>query len=289
MRSRHPHCAFLGSSNVLIIGPVQEKEFDVTGFLGVRRERWIWQVTVLSVVLGMLLAAALKTQQNVKRVSGIPTTRFSGLAQLLLDEKDRNRLLQKEVREQRAKVDAYERAIGQGGTETEILKKELEKYKLLAGLLPAEGPGVEVTLRDYPKEIPSNSKPELNQEYIIHDYDLRVFVNELLASGAEAIAITDADSTQRIIANTPIRCDAGVIRVNRVPMASPFTITAIGPPNALKSTLEMNNGAIVQFRFIEGLADSMIKVKTAKRLVIPAYSGSTSFLYATPVTSEASK
>ena len=257
------------------------------GFPGVRRENWLWQVTVMSVILGMLLAAALKTQQNVKKVSGIPTTRFSGLAQLLLDEKDRNRLLQKEVREQRAKVDAYERALGEGGTETEILKKELEKSKLLAGLLPAEGPGVEVTLQDFPKAIPPNSEPELNQEYIIHDWDLRMFVNELLASGAEAVAISDADSTQRMIANTPIRCDAGVIRVNRVPMASPFTITAIGPPNALKSVLEMNNGAIVQFRFIEGLTRAMVKVKTSKHLVIPAYSGSTSFIYATPVNSEA--
>lgn len=261
----------------------------MTGFLGAKTERWIWQVTMLSVVLGMLLAAALKTQQNFKRVSGIPTTRVSGLAQLLLDEKDRNRLLQKEVNEQRSKVDAYERALGEDGNQTGILKKELQKSKLLAGLLPAEGPGVEVTLQDFPKAIPPNSEPELNQEYIIHDWDLRMFVNELFASGAEAVAISDGDSTQRIISSTPIRCDAGVIRVNRVPMASPFIIAAIGPPNALKSTLEMNNGAIGQFRFIEGLTKSMVKVKTSKRVSIPAFSGSTSFIYATPVTSEAPK
>ena len=261
----------------------------MTGFLGVKREGWIWQVTVLSVFLGMLLAAALKTQQNVKRVAGIPTTRFSGLAQLLLDEKERSKLLQKEVNEQRAKVDAYERALGEGGTETEILKREIEKSKLLAGLVPAQGPGVEVTLQDFPKAIPPGQEPELNQEYIIHDWDLRTFVNELLASGAEVIAISDGDSTQRIIASTPIRCDAGVIRVNRVPMASPFTITAIGPPNALKSALEMNNGVIIQFRFIEGLTRAMVKVKTSKHLEIPAYSGSTSFIYAIPIKSEATK
>lgn len=262
----------------------------MVGFLGVKREGWLWQVTLMSMILGMLLAAALKTQQTVKRVSGIPTTRFSGLAQLLLDEKERNSLLRKEVQEQRAKVDAYERALGEGGNETEILKKELQKSKMLAGLLPAEGPGVEVTLQDYPKAIPPNSDPVLNQEYIIHDYDIKTFVNELLASGAEAVAISDADSTQRIIANTPIRCDAGVIRVNRVPMASPFTITAIGPPNAMKSVLEMTNGAISQFRFIAGLdPKSMVKVRTSRHLVIPAYSGSTSFIYATPAKSEAPK
>lgn len=260
------------------------------GFPGVRRENWIWQVTVLSVILGMLLAAALKTQQNVKRVSGIPTTRFSGLAQLLLDEKDRNRLLLKEVTEQRAKVDAYERTLGEGGTETEILKKELQKTKMFAGLLPVEGPGVEVILQDYPKAIPANTEPGLSQEYIIHDYDLNGFVNELFASFAEAVAIGDADSTQRIVVSTAIRCDAGIIKVNGVPMSPPFKITAVGSPTGLKTALEMHNGIIYQFRFIEGLDPrTMVKVRTSRHIVIPAYSMSPSFIYATPSKSEAAK
>ncbi|MCX6375352.1 MAG: hypothetical protein NTU88_04835, partial [Armatimonadetes bacterium] len=56
-----------------------------------KRNSWIWQVTVLSVVLGMLLAAALKTQQSVKLASGIPTTRISGLTQVLLDEREQKK------------------------------------------------------------------------------------------------------------------------------------------------------------------------------------------------------
>lgn len=251
-----------------------------------RRNGWIWQVTMLSVVLGMLLAAALKTQQSVKRASGIPTTRVSGLAQLLLDEKDRNRSLQKEIVDLRAKVDQYERAAGEDSTKTQILRDEIQKAKLLAGLLPAQGPGVEVVLRDCPKPVPADASPEIIQEYVIHEYDLRDFVNELLANGAEAIAISDRDSTQRIIASTPIRCDAGIIRVNRHPMSTPFRITAIGPPNTLKSALEMPGGIMSRFRFIEGLTGSMVSVKTREHLVVPAYSGATSFIYASMVDSE---
>jgi uncharacterized protein YlxW (UPF0749 family) len=252
-----------------------------------KQKNWLWQITLLSVVLGMLLAASLKTQQTVKRASGIPTTRVSGLTQLILDEKERNKKLQDEIGSLRAKADKYEQAMGGGGNEsqTRILKDELAKAKLFAGLSPAEGKGVEVVLRDSTKPIPTDSNPEIAAsiaaEYIIHDMDLRQFVNELFASGADAVSISDKDSTQRIVAVTPIRCDAGVIKVNHVPMASPFTIAAIGPPNVMKTALEMQNGLVSLFRINDALTKTMVRIRTSDHLVIPAYSGITSFTYAT--------
>ena len=243
-----------------------------------KRDSWIWNITLLSVVLGMLLASALRTR--LKLASGIPTSRVSGLTQLLLDEREQKKLLQSKIADLQVKVDKYEGTMGEGGVQSNLLKEELKKAKLLAGLLPASGPGVQVTLRDSKKAMPAELDPGLRPEWVVHDSDLRLFVNELFANGAEAVAISDKDSTQRIIANTPIRCDAGIIRVNRVPMSSPFTVSAIGPPNALKSALEMPNGVIAQFRFVEGLTATMVHVKTVGDVEIPAYAGTTSFIYA---------
>lgn len=250
------------------------------------KQKWIWQVSMLSIVLGMLLAAALKTQQNIRVKSGIPTTRVSGLAQALLDEKDRNRLLQKEITDLRAKVDAYEQAGREGTSQGRLLGEELKKAKFLAGLVPAQGAGVEVTLRDSRRTPPVDLGPELEQDYIIHDLDLRNFVNELLANGAEAIAVNDRDSSQRIIASTSIRCVGGIIRVNDVAMAPPFVISAIGPPDVLESALEMRGGIIEQFRPIEGLGSGMVQVRKKRHLTVPAYSGSTLFKYAATVEPE---
>jgi uncharacterized protein YlxW (UPF0749 family) len=250
-----------------------------------KQSGWILQVTVLSVVLGVLLAASLKTQLNVRKISGIPTTRVSGLAQALLDEKDRCKVLQKEISDLRAKVDEYERVLGEGSTKTQVLSEELQKAKFLAGLNPTEGAGVEVVLRDSRKSPPSNAA-ELVGEYIIHDLDLRNFVNELLANGAEAIAICDEDSSQRVIARTPIRCVAGVIRVNDVPMSTPFVIKAIGPPHVMESALKMADGIIDQFRYIEGLNREMVQVRRKDNIFLPAYTGSTFFKYATLVEPE---
>ncbi|MHB0913079.1 MAG: DUF881 domain-containing protein [Armatimonadota bacterium] len=248
-----------------------------------KRNNWIGLVTVLCFVLGMLLAAALKTQQSIRTKFGIPTTRVSGLAQALLDEKEMNKSLRGRITELLGKVDKYERNLSEGGSKSHALADELRKSKFLAGLSPAEGPGVEVTLQDSTKRLPPDTDPVLLAEYMIHDLDLRNFVNELLANGAEVISIRDKDNDQRIIATTAIRCVGGVIQVNGVPMSPPFVITALGPPNALESALKMPNGIIDQFHAIPGVAGSMVRVKRREHLEIPAYSGSIYFKYAQEV------
>lgn len=247
-----------------------------------KRDGWIIQISALCVVLGMLLAAALKTQWSIRNSSGIPTTRFSGLAQALLDEKDRNKLAREEIIDLRAKVDKYEMASGKVTTKSQLLSDELQKVKFMAGLTPAYGKGVVITLRDSPKRPPSNADPNLVQFYVIHDSDLRDFVNELIANGAEAVAISDKSSTQRVIAKTAIRCVGGVIKINDVPMGPPFAVTAIGPPDLLSGAIEMRGGLMDNFRFIDGLAKSMVQIRAKDDLVVPAYSGNTSLIYATP-------
>ena len=255
-------------------------------FFDYKQGNWIWHIALLSVVLGMLLAAALKTQQSVRLASGIPTQRVSGLTQLLLDEREQKKLLQAKSADLQSKVDRYEAAMGEGGVQSKVLKEELQKAKFLAGLVAVQGTGVEVILRDSRKAMPANLDAVLRPEWIIHDADLRLFRDELFANGAEAVAISDNDSTQRIIANTSIRCEAGIIRVNRVPMSSPFTIAAVGPSSVMKSALEMPGGAIENFRFVEGLTPTMLRVKTVGDLTVPAYNGTTTFIYARPAESE---
>lgn len=249
---------------------------------------WIIQVTILSIVLGALLAAALKTQQRVKTSTGIPTTRFSGLAQALLDEKDKNKLLRDQVTELLTKLDQYEQT--QGTADTELLRQELRTSKLLAGLTPVEGEGIEVILQDYPA-VPANTPAVLKDQYIIHDLDIRDIINELLAGGAEAISIADDDTEQRVISLTGIRCVGGTALVNQVEMTSPFVIRAIGPSNGLERVLTMPNGLLDNWRPIEGLAERMVKIRKKDHIVIPPYSGNVGslFIWAKPVEPERKK
>jgi uncharacterized protein YlxW (UPF0749 family) len=75
---------------------------------------------------------------------------------------------------------------------TEMLKEinaELERQKMLAGLLPVKGPGVEVILADSSiRSVPATAD---SNDYLIHEYDLRDVVNLLWMARSEAIAVND--------------------------------------------------------------------------------------------------
>lgn len=247
---------------------------------GLKRSSWLWHVTLLSFVLGMLLAAALKTQQTI-RFAGIPSTRLPILAKSWADERERNRTLEAEITDLRGQVSRYEKALGEGGSTSGLLSTELQNARFQAGLLPAEGEGVIVTLQDSKKRPPADASPELIDNYNIHDYDIRDFVNELLNSGAEAIAVND----QRIISNTSIRCAGTRILINNAPMSPPFVITAIGPAADMENGLRMRGGVVDMFRIMEDLSD-MVRIEQSNHLVVPAFSGSTKFQYARPVKAE---
>ena len=238
-----------------------------------RSSGWVIPVTILSVVLGMLIAAALKTQQNIRQ-SSMPSSRYSGLAAAYLDEKSKNALLEKRLGEIRSQLDMLKNDGSTGTAKTKLLQKELSKYKI-TGFCDVEGPGVEVILNDYPADrVPADLPPIIRDQYNIHDIDLRDIVNELYVNGAEAVSIQDADTEQRLIASSSIRCVGGPIQVNNVNMSPRFIIKAIGPPNTMQKGLTMTGGLIDNLRpNVVGISSQMISVKRKDNIVIPAYSG----------------
>ncbi len=100
-----------------------------------------------------------------------------------------------------------------------------------------------------------DGKPKSNRAFeserlIVHDYDLQLVVNELTASGAEAIAING----QRVISRTAIRCVGPTIMVNNVPIVPPFEILAVGDPGTLAGGLLL--GGRFPFYSVYDTADS---------------------------------
>jgi len=143
---------------------------------------------------------------------------------------------------------------------------ELERLNMLAGLVPVEGPGVTVTLADNPH--PPEGDPDPNN-YIIHDYDLRVVINALWEGGAEAVAVDQ----QRIVQSSAVRCVGTTILVNNTRVGSPFVIQAIGPKDRLRATLSTDREArrlLEQYAPLFGLEAA---VDPQRHLSLPGYSG----------------
>ena len=123
-----------------------------------------------------------------------------------------------------------------------------------------------ITLDDSPRKPGPTDDPNF---YIVHDIDLMALVNELWASGAEAISIND----QRVVMNTAIRCVGPTITVNTVRLTPPYIVKAIGPSSDLETGLRYTGG------FLDSMAPNIdrgvkIKIEKVNEIKISEFKGS---------------
>lgn len=238
----------------------------------VRGKSWVFQVTALCIVLGALLALSFKTQRQAVK-EGVPN-RLPALRAAFRVTKQENVDLQKELAYYKDQYEDLAAQQASGLHDSEGLRQTLTDNKFLAGTISARGPGITVTLRDSPKLNPSETDPETIENYVVHDSDIRSIVDELFASGAEAISIND----QRLIANSSIRCVGPVVLVNSIQLAPPYVIKAIGKADVMEKALTLPGGVADALFLLD-----MIDVKKSQSLVVPAFTGKTRFEYAKPV------
>ncbi len=222
---------------------------------------------LVALVLGMLIVFQFRVTRHIEQ--GIPSGRVQELAlELRQLEKDKAKL-EAEASDLSIKLEQVTR----GQTEAEkALKDELAKARLLAGLVPVTGPGIEVTLDNPPQQAREGGPVSL---YVIRDEDLLRVVNELRGAGAEALSING----QRIVAHSEIRWAAPFINVNLTRVVPPYHILAIGKPDNLKSALEIPGGLVEYLRDL----GVQVKIQSYDRLTIPGYSRTMEFRYAKPV------
>ena len=246
----------------------------------IRHKPWLWQITLLSAVLGALLALSLKTQDRI-RGDQMPNMRINELAAQYGTMRETVVGQKKQIADLQANLAKYQKAAEDESGTAKLLSRDLQKANLLSGLIAVTGPGVVVTLRDAknpppkPADMSQENYIELNQYYMIHDRDVQMVINELRASGAEAISVND----QRVVSTTAVRCVGPVVMVNNVQTnGSPVKISAIGDPDTLLSALTMTGG--VSHQFVND--PSMFGIDKSASLTLPAYAGATPIRFAKP-------
>jgi uncharacterized protein YlxW (UPF0749 family) len=240
---------------------------------------WVWQVTTLSVALGILLALALRTTSHIRN-STAPGSRFGVSTAFLARYKDQNNRLHQEIVDLRRQVDAYMETAKDDSAAAESVKKQLDALQAVAGLSAASGPGLRITVRDS-TNIPDSQAVDF-ADFLVHDQDLNHLIAELKAAGAEQMAISGADTAnlQRVIVRTTARCVGPTAVVNGTPLSAPYHILALGDPQRLRRHLERPDGYI-RGRQLD--TRHMIVIEEAPQLQLPEYSGTLSARYAKPV------
>lgn len=213
-------------------------------------------LTIVCFFFGLLLVAQFRTQ----RMTDSPILSASSADQLVVISSlvENNARLREEMEALEVQLSEYQQATGRAVLET--LVEELNKVRIINGLVEVSGSGIEVSL-DGP----------------IGVVDVQDLINELRNAGAEALTINGERLTlYSVIAST----EDGGMTIRGVELSRPYVLQAIGQPGTIETALLRSGGLISTLeRNYEGLAVSVIK---RERMVLPVYKGDIEFVYASP-------
>lgn len=233
-------------------------------------------MSILVFVLIFAVTWQIKGVRKNSAVEGQLSTRIETLQNDYKKELEKNEDLLQQIIELQGDIAKYREQVTQSGGAAEIMKTELNRAEMLAGLTDVEGSGVTVTLKDGNMQNAAAGNIVYDESYgIVHDSYVLMFLNELRAAGAEALSIND----ERILSTSEIRCAGPTISINNTKKSAPFEIKAIGDPDTLENALKMPGGAIEQIKFY-GID---ITLKRSNKLTIKKYTGSSTYKFASPV------
>jgi uncharacterized protein YlxW (UPF0749 family) len=182
-----------------------------------RRVPVLLTVIVVASCVFLLILAFVRTRE----AAPVAADERRALATRVMERTDAVRSQQQAVDQERLALASAQQDALAATAAGRALADRVLVLQQLAGVLPAEGPGVALDLKDPPRARADDIfVPSLNR---ILDRDLQVVINSLWLSGAVAVSIND----QRLTARTAIRSAGAAILVDYRPVLSPYRVVAI--------------------------------------------------------------
>jgi len=232
--------------------------------------KWVGQAAMgcVCILLGMVMTAQFR---NVQQVGGSVSLRRTQELSVQLEKlRADNTALQGKLDTLRTQINEYQNA-GTTAELAETMRQDLQNARMEAGLLEMTGPGIMLTL-DLMYIVDAAGTQQPFQQVL--DEDLLSIVNELNASGAEAVSING----ERLVATSEIRNAGKFININTHSYSVPFVVQAIGVPKTLEAGLNLAGGVLDSLRPYYD-----IFVAQQEEVVIPPYGAEIHFRYARPV------
>ncbi|GAB3142721.1 DUF881 domain-containing protein [Micromonospora sonneratiae] len=185
-------------------------------------------IGVLLALLGFALVVQLKTTSTDPMLAA---TRQEDLVRILSDLEAQEERLRQEI----AALEDSQRQLTSGAQGRQAALDEAtrraDELGILAGTLPAQGPGLTVGFVAGAKPIRASAILDA--------------VQELRGAGAEAMQIAGGDGTAvRIVADTYFLDTEGGISVGGRPLTGPYVITVIGDPATMRTALNIPGGVV---------------------------------------------
>lgn len=180
------------------------------------RGQRLFVVSLIAALLGFVVIVQLRSQAAVTK--SLANQDNTSIALLINDLSHANaQLVQQSVAlDQRAQ--ALRQALVAGGADTRAIDRELSVLRVVAGMAPVHGPGLEIRI----------AGP-------VMDFELQDALNNLRNAGAEAAALNG----YRIVDGTPIMSRGQVLQVAGQSVSSPYVLMVIGDPEQLENAADI--------------------------------------------------
>ncbi|NLP13810.1 MAG: DUF881 domain-containing protein [Clostridium sp.] len=212
---------------------------------------------ILFMLFGIIISIQFRSVLDANKDKPSIVYQIESLRDQLNTEKIIGSELREQIDEYIKKEEEYIKSIM--NLSNDGLIEEWKNARFIAGLSDVKGNGVVIKINDA-----ANFEEGSIDNYVVHDRDLVMVLNELKKAGAQAISINN----ERILSTTEIICAGPTVRINKNRYAVPFEIKAIGNPKKLYE-------AIVNSPIAMGFKDygKVFEVREAKNIVIPKFGG----------------
>lgn len=210
-------------------------------------------------VVGFLVAAQLGTTR--RGTENLAAESESDLTRIFSSLNEESAALRDEISQLRLELAALQSSAERDQLARDAAERQLSDLQILAGVVPARGPGVAVRIAD--------PNGQFGFQLLL---DL---VQELRDAGAEAIAVNG----RRVGGSTAFSTVGKAVAVDGQEVAEPYEVLAIGDPATLEVGLKIPGGAVDTLDALEG---TKISVERRSEVRVPALEHPPTFKVARP-------
>ena len=191
-------------------------------------------IGILTLLLGFAFAVQVRTTDDGQDLAG---AREEDLVRILDDLTGREDRLRQQIAEQRGLLEQLGSTDSRSEAALAEARARSESLGILNGTLPAQGPGLEMTIRD-----PANRVTAA----ILLDA-----VQELRGAGAETMQVDGV----RVGVSTAVTGGPGDLALDGRPVQAPYVFRVIGSGQDMATAMNIPNGVVDKVRLKDGTVD----------------------------------
>ncbi|WP_412544089.1 DUF881 domain-containing protein [Longispora sp. K20-0274] len=216
-------------------------------------------IALLLAVVGF--AVVIQVRSNATD-EGLSSARQEDLVRILGDLDSRQERLRTEL----SALEESKRQLTSGAQNKEAAlaaaRARADELGILAGTLPAQGPGLDIRVTVGSKPIPAATILDA--------------IEELRGAGAEAMQISGANGASvRITASTYFVDDGGRLNVDGSRLDAPYAILVIGDPQTMRAALNIPGGVVDTVKRADGnvvvYEPGVVRVTALRQVSTPQY------------------